>query len=158
MKIQKWMKPNQWTIPLNKQIVGNVGLFYACYSLSRLGWNVMLTSRNARGIDIVIYSQDATRTHTIQVKTLSGLTPVPLGRSLAGLVGDFLIVCRNSIFTPECFIFTMPEVHDLAYQSRNGVKPNYWFLPNHGSHDSHYGWEKIGYGATPINTANGPRA
>ena len=79
------MSPNRWTIPLNKQIVGNVGLFYACYWLSRLGWNVMPTSRNARGIDILIYSQDATRKYTIQVKTLSGLTPVPLGTSLDGL-------------------------------------------------------------------------
>lgn len=34
------------------QITGNIGLFYACYELSRKGWNVMPTSRNARGIDI----------------------------------------------------------------------------------------------------------
>ena len=36
------------------------------------------TSRNARGIDIVIYSQDAVRKHTIQVKALSKRAPVPL--------------------------------------------------------------------------------
>ncbi len=29
------------------QVVGNVGLFYVCYKLSRLGWNVMPTARNA---------------------------------------------------------------------------------------------------------------
>ena len=34
------------------QITGNIGLYYTCYQLSRLGWNVMPTSRNARGIDI----------------------------------------------------------------------------------------------------------
>lgn len=33
------------------QIVGNAGLFYSAYRLSRLGWNVMPTSRNARGIE-----------------------------------------------------------------------------------------------------------
>lgn len=38
----------------NQQTVGNIGLFYVCYRLSRLGWNVMPTSRNARGVDIVL--------------------------------------------------------------------------------------------------------
>ena len=37
------------------QIVGNIGMFYACYRLSRLGWNVMPTARNARGVDIIAY-------------------------------------------------------------------------------------------------------
>ena len=35
------------------KIVGNIGLSYACFKLSELGWNVMPTSRNARGIDVV---------------------------------------------------------------------------------------------------------
>ena len=34
----------------DNQLVGNVGLYYICYELSRLGWNVLPTSRNARGI------------------------------------------------------------------------------------------------------------
>ena len=55
----------------NNQIVGNIGLYFVCYRLSCLGWNVMPTARNAKGIDIVIYSQDAKRTHTIQVKSLN---------------------------------------------------------------------------------------
>ena len=33
------------------QIGGNIGLYYACFKLPKLGWNVMPTSRNARGID-----------------------------------------------------------------------------------------------------------
>ena len=33
---------------LDAQVVGNVGLYYVCYKLSRLGWNVMPTARNAR--------------------------------------------------------------------------------------------------------------
>jgi hypothetical protein len=69
--------PNRET--LSNQVVGNVGLYYVCYRLSRHGWNVMPTARNARGVDVVIYSQDALRTHTVQVKTLSKASPVPLG-------------------------------------------------------------------------------
>jgi hypothetical protein len=33
---------------LDPQITGNVGLYYCCYRLSQLGWNVMPTARNAR--------------------------------------------------------------------------------------------------------------
>jgi hypothetical protein len=45
----------------NNQVVGNIGLHYVCFRLAKVGWNVMPTARNARGIDILIYSQDARR-------------------------------------------------------------------------------------------------
>ena len=64
---------------LDTQIVRNVGLYFVCYRLSLLGWNVMPTARNARGIDIVAYSTDERRYLELQVKSLSKLTPVPLG-------------------------------------------------------------------------------
>jgi hypothetical protein len=79
---------------LDNQMVGNIGLYYTCYRLSRLGWNVMPTARNARGIDIVAYSQDASQKLTIQVKSLSNRSPVPLGRNLEHLFADFVVVCR----------------------------------------------------------------
>src|SRR6266568_2039711 len=78
-----------------RQITGNIGLYYVCYRLSRLGWNVMPTARNARGIDVLIYSQDASRTRTIQVKTLSQGSPVPLSNKLDHLFADFVVVCRH---------------------------------------------------------------
>ena len=34
------------------QVTGNAGLFFVSYRLSCLGWNVLLTSRNTRGVDI----------------------------------------------------------------------------------------------------------
>jgi len=37
---------------LDPQITGNIGLYYTCYHLSMLGWNVMPTARNARGVDM----------------------------------------------------------------------------------------------------------
>jgi len=58
-------------IKTNNQIVGNIGLYYVCFELSKRGWNVLPTSRNAKGVDIVIYNQDATKKHTIQVKALT---------------------------------------------------------------------------------------
>ena len=49
------------TTQLDKQVTGNVGLYYCCYQLSLRGWNVMPTARNAKGVDIVIYNADATK-------------------------------------------------------------------------------------------------
>ncbi len=46
---------------LNAQIVGNVGLYFACYHLSLLGWNVMPTAWNARGVDVIAYNVLGTR-------------------------------------------------------------------------------------------------
>lgn len=77
------------------QIVGNVGLYYVCYELSKRGWNVLPTSRNTKGVDVVIYNQEGTRTHTIRVKALSGKNPVPFGSNLDTLIAEFVIICRK---------------------------------------------------------------
>ena len=88
----------------NNQLTGNVGLYYVCYRLSRLGWNVLPTSRNARGVDIVAYDQKGLRKHTIQVKTLSRRDPVPMGSDSSALFADFLVFCRKVITeNPELF-------------------------------------------------------
>ncbi|MGE0013944.1 MAG: hypothetical protein AB7S62_17135 [Azoarcus sp.] len=65
---------------LDPQLTGNVGL-YCCYRLSLMGWNVMPTARNARGVDIIAYSRDASRFVGVQVKALSKRNPEPLGTS-----------------------------------------------------------------------------
>ncbi|MGE5661673.1 MAG: hypothetical protein ACM3X1_05445 [Ignavibacteriales bacterium] len=54
------------TTKIANQLVGNVGLYYLCFELSKREWNVLPTSRNARGVDIVIYSQNASIKYTIQ--------------------------------------------------------------------------------------------
>jgi hypothetical protein len=108
---------------LNPQVVGNVGLYYVCYRLSLDGWNVMPTARNARGIDVVIYSQDASRTATLQMKALTHRSPVPLGNSLGKLFGDWFVICRNiAADRPESFVLTPSEVRNLAHRGeKNGI-------------------------------------
>lgn len=144
----------------NNQVVGNVGLFYVCYRLSRLGWNVMPTARNARGIDILIYSQDATRTHTLQVKALSRRSPVPLGGKLDGLFGDFFIVCRNvALETPECFVLTPSEVRSLAHKGEKDGKTSYWLQPKqYETLQFHDKWDRIGRGSITTLPDNEPNA
>src|SRR5438477_13162745 len=101
----------------SNQVVGNVGLYYVCYKLSRLGWNVMPTARNAKGIDILIYSEDASRKLTIQVKTLSKGSAVPLSNRLDHRFAYFVVVCRHVIReAPECFVLTPGEVRRLAHR------------------------------------------
>ncbi len=115
---------------MNHQTVGNIGLYYVCYRLSRLGWNVMPTSRNARGVDIVAYNQDATATITVQVKALSKRNPVGLGKNLATLIADFLVVCRHiQKDKPECFILARGEVVERAVAFGVGSKQAYWLDP-----------------------------
>ena len=70
------------------QIIGNIGLYWVCYQLSRRGWNAMPTARNARGVDVIAYNSDCSRMLAIQVKTLSRRNPVPLGASLDRIMGD----------------------------------------------------------------------
>jgi hypothetical protein len=136
---------------LNSQVVGNVGLYFVCYKLSCLGWNVMPTARNAKGIDVVIYNQDATQKYTVQIKSLSKPSPVPLGKHLNNLFGDFFIICRNvTSENPECFILKPEEVRQLAFKGKTTMTSgiNYWFQPKqYATPEFKEKWDRIGRGA-----------
>jgi hypothetical protein len=90
----------------NKQLTSNVGLYYACYGLSKNGWNVMPTARNVKGVDIVIYNQDATETRTIQVKSLSKRGTA----NFKNLIADYIIIITKVYRVPEIFIFNKQEI------------------------------------------------
>ena len=133
---------------LSAQTVGNAGLYFICYKLSRAGWNVMPTARNAKGVDVLVYSQDAKRTHTIQVKTLSRRAPVPLGIHLNGLFGDWFVICRNvATESPECFVLTPGEVRELAHRGEKEGRISFWLQPKqYESPSFHEAWHRIGNG------------
>lgn len=136
------------TDSLNSQVVGNVGLYYVCYKLSRAGWNVMPTARNARGVDILIYSQDALRTHSVQVKALSKKAPVPLGGSVDRLFGDFFVICRGvASDAPECFVLTPEEVRDRAHRGVKEERVSFWLQPRaYATDEFREAWDRIGSG------------
>ena len=100
---------------LDAQLTGNIGLYYTCYQLSRMGWNTMPTTRNARGIDIVAYNRMGTKFLGIQVKTLSKRNPVPLGNSMGKIMGDYWIIINNVAKEPNAFILLPNEVKSLAH-------------------------------------------
>jgi hypothetical protein len=140
--------PKQRESGLNAQNVGNVGLYFVCYRLSRAGWNVMPTARNARGVDLLAYSQDAKRTFAVQVKALSKRSPVPLGTHLESLFGDFFIICRNiASDAPECFVLTPKEVRELAHRGEKEGRISYWLQPRQYEAEAfREAWDRVGSG------------
>ncbi|MGA2796301.1 MAG: hypothetical protein ABSE63_01850 [Thermoguttaceae bacterium] len=135
-------------LKLAPQFVGNSGLFYVCYRLSLLGWNALPTSRNARGVDLVCFSMDGHRMHTFQIKTLSKRNPVPLGKDIDKLIGDFWIIVANIITEhPETYIFSPDEIKSMAHKGEKDGKISYWLQPKQYAIDAfHEKWERIGNG------------
>ena len=140
--------PNSGLAPLDPQLTGNVGLYYCCYRLSLLGWNVMPTARNARGVDIIAYSRDASRFVGIQVKALSKRNPVPLGTSLDKIMGDYwVIVNKITSQSPSAFILLPSEVRDRAHRGEKDGRVSFWMQPgDYEQNPFREAWGRIGHG------------
>ena len=112
----------------------------------------MPTTRNAKGIDILIYSQDAQRKFTVQVKSLSKTSPVPLGGKLTNLFGDFFVICRQlATDKPECFVMTPLEVRELAHKGVKDDKSSYWLQPKQYVNANFLNkWDRIGLGTNVV--------
>lgn len=133
----------------NTQISGNVALYYSCYRLSRLGWNVMPTARNAKGVDIFAYNHDATNLIGIQVKGLSdGRSDGPLGSSVDALMGHFwIIVNKIATETPTAFILLPSEIQANAVRNEKNGKASYWLPRRYFDCDEfREAWHRIGRG------------
>jgi len=132
---------------LETQITGNIGMYYACYKLSRMGWNVMPTSRNARGIDIIAYKKDCTNFIGVQVKTLSKRNPVPIGNSLDKIMGDYWLIINNVANEPHVFIMKPEEVKLFAHRSEKNGKVSFWLQPtSYDKQEFKEAWNRIGFG------------
>jgi hypothetical protein len=131
----------------SQQVTGNIGMYYAAYRLSRMGWNVMPTSRNARGIDLLIYDATAHHYRGIQVKALSKpKPPVPLGKSVDVFMGDWWIIVTNVIAAdPASFIMKPEEVRRLAHRGEKDGRISYWLQPTKYHTDEFRDrWDRIG--------------
>jgi len=132
---------------LDPQITGNVGLYYCCYRLSLLGWNVMPTARNARGVDLIAYDSTASKFIGVQVKSLSQRAPVPLGTSLDKIMGDYWVVLNNLAKAPTAFILLPSEVRERAQRGEKDGRVSYWLgLRNYEEEAFREAWHRIGYG------------
>lgn len=137
---------------LNTQIIGNAGLYFACYRLSLLGWNAMPTTRNARGIDVVAYSRDGKQYVGIQVKSLSKRSPVPLGTTLDNLMGDYWVIISKVISEPTAFILSPDEIRRLAHRGEKDGRVSFWLQPNaYDTKEFIEAWDRIGRGDSPAD-------
>ncbi|PMQ01209.1 MAG: hypothetical protein CBR30_06825 [Dictyoglomus sp. NZ13-RE01] len=126
----------------DNQLVGNIGLFYVCYELSKRGWNCLPTTRNAKGVDIVIYSQDAQKKLTIQVKALTQRSAVPFG-SNPHLIADLLIIVRNVFDSPIVYIMKIDEVRERLHKTENKKGEVAYWLEYKDYEDFKDRWELI---------------
>jgi hypothetical protein len=135
---------------MSKQRSGNIGLYYVCFRLAQLGWNVLPTSRNAKGIDLLAYSEDGVRRITVQVKALVDRSYVPLGSTTKNTTpADYWVICRG-VFKekPDCFVMTASEVANLAEvgHSKDGTL-SYWLAPKaYEAPEFKENWSRIGSG------------
>lgn len=126
------------------QITGNAGLYYAAWQLSRRGWHVMPTVRNARGSDLIVVNGDETVFLGIQSKALSKRQAVGLGMRIDELRSDWWIVTiKANDDHPVCYILTLDEVRASAKQDRNGGA---WWLdpPAYDREEFREAWSRIG--------------
>jgi hypothetical protein len=133
----------------NGQITGNVGLYFCCYELSRMGWNVMPTARNARGVDIIAYNSDASRFVGLQVKALSKRSAVPLGGTLKKCLGNYwIIINKLETSSPNVYVLTPSEVKKGARLAGEGKKAAWWLEPKkYELPRFKNAWKRIGLGA-----------
>ncbi|MDR4507642.1 MAG: hypothetical protein MRJ65_05295 [Candidatus Brocadiaceae bacterium] len=121
------------------QVVGNSGLFNACYKLSMLGWNVMPTSSNARGIDVICLSMDGTRTVSLQAKSLSKKNPVPIGVDLKNIIADYWIIVNDlDSGNPQSYIMLPKEIKALAHRGEKEGRVSYWLQPKQYTEQSYH--------------------
>ena len=123
-----------------------MGLFYVCFKLSELGWNVMPTSRNARGIDIVCFSMDGSRMLTVQVKSLSKRDDVWLPSSLDKITGDFWIIVNSlAMDAPRSYILLPHEVKALADRQEKEGRVMCWLTRRAYAVEAfEEKWERVG--------------
>lgn len=125
------------------QITGNAGLYYAAWQLSRRGWHVMPTVRNARGSDLIVVNDDESVFLGIQSKALSKRQAVGLGLRTDDLRSDWwIITVRANTDQPTCYIMTLAEVRALAKQDQNGGA---WWLepPAYDRPEFQEAWDRI---------------
>jgi hypothetical protein len=126
------------------QITGNAGLNYAAWQLSRRGWHVMPTIRNARGSDLIVVNEDETLFFGVQSKALSKRGAVGLGHSLDSLRSDWwVITVHANSDAPVCYVLSLDDVRGIASRDKGGEQ-RYWLEPRDYDRDQYReAWDRI---------------
>lgn len=99
-----------------KQQTGNTGLYYVSYLLAKQGWNVLPTSRNSKGPDLIIYSTNGKKIYKIQVKSLSKWDNVSIGGKENFKMSDIVIICTDVYDeSPQIYIARTKDIKINKY-------------------------------------------
>jgi hypothetical protein len=103
-------------------------------------------AENTKGVDFLIYGQDASWKVAIKVRAFSRRNAVSLGATPDNFLADYLVVCSKVIEdNPECFILTQEEVRELANRNEKGGKVSYWLeLRDYDAEQFREKWDRIG--------------
>lgn len=95
-----------------RQITANIGVYHVARELSRMGWNVMLTVRNARGADMFAVSEDERILHPNQVKAHAA-KPQDMSLSLQPkkhVTPWWVFVAFARSTEPTCYVISLDEI------------------------------------------------
>ncbi len=126
-------------------MTGNAGLNYASWQLSRRGWHVMPTIRNARGSDLIVTDADETTFFGVQSKALKNRAPVPLGKDTSELRSEWWIITTHANSDqPVCFILRNEEVRALASTDKNGAGGRWLEVRDYDKDEFRDAWGRLG--------------
>lgn len=132
---------------MKHQMTGNAGLFHIAWELTRRGWIVMPTVRNARGADLYAAPvDDEDMVIAIQSKALSKCVDVPLGSSLESLRSRWWIITVGANDNdPDCYVLNLGEVKALASSNTNKEGRVSWWLPrkNYTKREFREAWHRL---------------
>ena len=121
----KWIQ-----LTKNKQIIGNQGLHFVAFMLSRRGFYLAITARNAKGADILIYNDECYSVRTIQVKSLTDRYSVNVGGAknegeVPRLICDYWIFVNLGYVSPRCnvSIGCSPSFNPVKLEVQNNSNP-----------------------------------
>ena len=96
---------------LSTVLSGVAGVYFVAGELTRQGYVASITSRNTKGIDILVSNENATKTVGVQVKTNQG-----------NIVSWLLNKTAEDYFADSLFY--------IFVNLNNGAEPNYFIVPS----------------------------
>jgi hypothetical protein len=130
-------------------MTGNAGLNYAAWQLSRRGWHVMPTIRNARGSDLIVTNGDESVFFGVQSKGLSTRKAVPLGLSIDDLRSDYWVITVNAnADAPICYVLSREDVRRSASRDKGGKQAFWLEARDYEKEEFREAWGRIGTSTT----------
>lgn len=113
----------------DKQITGMTGVYLVAAELCRLNMIVSVTSRSAKGVDLLATTPDAKKTYAIQVKTLNRKQEYWLIDKEPLISDNLCYVFVRLSKPPEFYIAKSSDVAKNAYHEKYGTGNWHSFVP-----------------------------